>query len=151
MLFTPVCWWYGLCSFPQDAVRRKAETVADSGHVVGMVYLPLGWRGSWRLKPWDLRGSPFLPLPCLAPHILSFLLTTAVGTDEIPEARTERSFSVSSYRSHFCWHQYVLFVAQSQSRVRLCDPVDCSTPGSPVLPYLPEFAQVRVRWVGDVI
>ena len=22
----------------------------------------------------------------------------------------------------------------------LCDPVDCSTPGSPILQYLPEFA-----------
>ena len=31
----------------------------------------------------------------------------------------------------------------------LCDPTDCSTPGFPVLHYLPEFAQTRVHWVGD--
>ena len=31
----------------------------------------------------------------------------------------------------------------------LCNPMDCSTPGFPVLHYLPEFAQIRVHWVGD--
>ena len=33
----------------------------------------------------------------------------------------------------------------------LCDPTNCSTPGSPVLHYLPEFAQTHVHWIGDVI
>ena len=31
----------------------------------------------------------------------------------------------------------------------LCDPMDCSTPGFPVLHYLLEFAQIHVHWVGD--
>ena len=30
----------------------------------------------------------------------------------------------------------------------LCDLIDCSTPGFPVLHYLPEFAQTHVCWVG---
>ena len=29
--------------------------------------------------------------------------------------------------------------------------MDCSTPGSPVLHYLPKFAQTHVHWVGDAI
>ena len=29
--------------------------------------------------------------------------------------------------------------------------MDCRTPGLPVLPHLPEFAQVRVHWIGDAI
>ena len=33
----------------------------------------------------------------------------------------------------------------------LCDPMDCSTPGFSVLPYLLEFAQTDVHWVGDAI
>ena len=33
----------------------------------------------------------------------------------------------------------------------LCDPTDCSTPGFPVLHYLPEFAQARVHRVGDAM
>ena len=33
----------------------------------------------------------------------------------------------------------------------LCNPMDCSTPGFPVLHYLPEFAQTHVSWVVDAI
>ena len=33
----------------------------------------------------------------------------------------------------------------------LCDSMDCSTPGFPVLHYLPEFAQIHVHWVSDAI
>ena len=33
----------------------------------------------------------------------------------------------------------------------LCDPMDCSMPGFPVLHYLPEFAQTPIHWVGDAI
>ena len=33
----------------------------------------------------------------------------------------------------------------------LCNPMDCSTPGFPFLPYLLEFAQTHVHWVGDAI
>ena len=33
----------------------------------------------------------------------------------------------------------------------LCDPMDCSMPGFPVLHYLLEFAQIHVHWVIDAI
>ena len=33
----------------------------------------------------------------------------------------------------------------------LCDPMDCSKPGFPVLHNLPEFTQAHVHWVGDAI
>ena len=33
----------------------------------------------------------------------------------------------------------------------LCNPMDCSMPGSSVLHFLPEFAQIQVHWVGDAI
>ena len=33
----------------------------------------------------------------------------------------------------------------------LRDPVNCSTPGFPVLHHFPEFAQVHVHWIGDAI
>ena len=33
----------------------------------------------------------------------------------------------------------------------ICNPMDGSTPGSPVLHYLPELAQTHVHWVSDVI
>ena len=33
----------------------------------------------------------------------------------------------------------------------LCEPADCSTPGSLVLHYLPELAQTHVHWVCDTV
>ena len=40
---------------------------------------------------------------------------------------------------------------QLLSHVRLCDPMDCSTPGFPILHQLPELAQTHVHQVGDAI
>ena len=45
--------------------------------------------------------------------------------------------------THCCW------VTQSCST--LCSPMDCSTPGFPVLHYLQEFAQIHVHLVDDAI
>ena len=44
---------------------------------------------------------------------------------------------------------FSVVVVQSLSPVWLCDPLDCSISGSPVLHYLLEFAQIHVHWVGD--
>ena len=38
-----------------------------------------------------------------------------------------------------------------KSCLTLCGPMNCTTPGFPVLHYLLEFAQTRVCWVGDHI
>ena len=40
---------------------------------------------------------------------------------------------------------------QSLSHVRLCDPMNHSTPGLPVHHQLPESAQTHVRWVSNAI
>ena len=40
---------------------------------------------------------------------------------------------------------HVVVVARLPSPVRLCDPVACSTPGSSVLHYFQELAQIHVR------
>ena len=40
---------------------------------------------------------------------------------------------------------------QLLSRVQLCHPLDCSTPGFLVHHQLPELTQTRVHWVGDAI
>ena len=39
----------------------------------------------------------------------------------------------------------------AQSCLTLCDPMDCSVPGLPVLYQLPELAQTPVHQVGDAI
>ena len=53
------------------------------------------------------------------------------------------------------WHcstdQKLCFVfVESLSRVpTLCDPMDCSTPGFPVLQHLLELAQTHIHWISD--
>ena len=42
-------------------------------------------------------------------------------------------------------------VVHSLSCLALCNPMDCSTPGFPVVHYLLEFAQINVHWVGNAI
>ena len=39
----------------------------------------------------------------------------------------------------------------TQSCLTLCNPMDCRTPGLPVLHRLPELAQTHVHWASDVI
>ena len=43
------------------------------------------------------------------------------------------------------------FCPVTQSCLTLCDPMDYSTPGFPVLHYLPEFAQTHVHLISDAI
>ena len=45
------------------------------------------------------------------------------------------------------WGHYCCSVTQTCPT--LCDPMDCSMPGSPVLHYLLEFARIYVHWVSD--
>ena len=45
----------------------------------------------------------------------------------------------------------LLLFSHTQSCPTLCDPMDCSTPGFPVLHHLPELAQTHVYWVVDAI
>ena len=53
---------------------------------------------------------------------------------------------------HINVHTYINQSIQfSQSRLTLCDPMNCSTSGLPVHHQLPEFTQTRVRRVGDAI
>ena len=46
---------------------------------------------------------------------------------------------------------FVQFSSVAQLCPTLCDPVDCSMPGFPVLHQLPKFTQTQVHWVGDTI
>ena len=53
--------------------------------------------------------------------------------------------------SHLCFPHLPSFSSVSKSCPTLCNPMDCNTPGFPVLHHLPEFAQTHVHWVRDAI
>ena len=46
---------------------------------------------------------------------------------------------------------YSPFYSVTKSYLTLCDPMDCCTPGFPVLHRLPEFAQTHIHRVSDAI
>ena len=48
-------------------------------------------------------------------------------------------------------YRYCYCCSGVKSHWTLCDPKSCSMPGSPILHYLPEFAQTHVQWVSDAI
>ena len=48
---------------------------------------------------------------------------------------------VCTYK-YMCVESY--FCSVTKSCLTLCDPMNCCTPGLPVLHYLPEFAQTHV-------
>ena len=53
-----------------------------------------------------------------------------------------------------CYRTYQVFILVVQLLSHgpiLWDSTNCSTPGFPVLHYLPEFAQTHIHWVGDAI
>ena len=58
-----------------------------------------------------------------------------------------RHVFISLERVELLDHSWV----QSLSRVRLCYPMDCSTPGFPVHYQFLKFTQTHVHWVGDTI
>ena len=64
-------------------------------------------------------------------------------------------FSYSAFRcnSSFFLHNIpsYQFSSVTQSRLTLCDPVDCSTPGFPAHHQLLEFAQTHIPRVSDAI
>ena len=55
--------------------------------------------------------------------------------------REKKNLSVSVY----------IYCSVVQSCLTLCDPMDCSMPGFPVLHCLPKFAQTHVHQVSDAI
>ena len=62
------------------------------------------------------------------------------------------SWSIYTHVYNFMFWFYCFVVVQSlTSCLTLCDPMNHSTPGFPVLHHLLELAQTHVHWVGDAI
>ena len=49
------------------------------------------------------------------------------------------------------FHFFIFVVQRPKLFLTLRSPMDCGTPGFPVLHHLPEFDQVHVHWISDVI
>ena len=98
---------------------------------------------NWELLPSPLPSPPSFPsAPTRPPTTPSFW--SSGGTSWAREQLANSDFKILPRRS-------CCYCTVSQSCLTLCDPMDCSTPGFPVLRHLPELAQTHVHWVSDAI
>ena len=115
--------------------------------------------GSWSVKP--SRGAKYYWLSRekigavkksgnVIRYKLGLLATSEANKlrDELLEQEVEILFIKPADQERRWWIQ---FTSVPQSCPTLCDPMDCSTPGSPVHHQLPKLAQTHVHWVGDTI
>ena len=93
-------------------------------------------------------SSAYLRLLILCPTLWDPIAGSPPGSPVpgIFQARTLDRVAIS-FSSTWKWKVKV----NTLSRVRLCNPMDCSTPGLPVHHQLPEFTQTYVHWVSDAI
>ena len=80
------------------------------------------------------------PLLCFKTHSSRLL---SVGLCQGSRSLPFLSFNTRPCPPHRC--------LVAQACLTLGDPVDCSTPGFPVLHRLPVFARIHVHWVSDAI
>ena len=86
----------------------------------------------------DFSPFPYASILVPIPKILKNVRAYGLGI----EAKLNLSLTLSLPLSHvWSWGESLTVAVQSLSHVWLCNSGDCSTPGFPVLHYLPEFAQ----------
>ena len=146
------------------------------GHGLAFGFVLLHWRVTPRRlshmggtaveeSAWVLGFPYWLPhLGPIADHLhplqLVFLPCIFLGSISCRIGRTSYAVCKASSTGQ-AWNKYSLMggihvyiyycCSVAKSCLILCDPMDCSMPGSSVLHYLPEFAQIHVHWVGDAI
>ena len=123
-------------------------SINPSNEYSGLIFFKINWfdllavQGTFKrtlqhhsLKTWILWCSAFFMVQFSQP-----CMTTGKTI-----ALTIRTF----FKNHlkFC----CCCCSVTKSYPTLWDPMDCSTPGSSVLQYLPEFPQIHMPWVGDAV
>ena len=121
---------------------------------------PVFWPGEFHglYSPWGCKESDTTKRLSLF-HLLGVLSSVknskvfCVSLDLEPEPcpRASVLFLGCSSQALHPLPPLICCCAVPESCPTLCNPMDCSTPGSSVLYSLPELAQLHVHWVGDCI
>ena len=96
----------------------------------------------------------FLNFSCIYIVFIPLLLRKASLGHTKKEKKNEEVDKIKHCFLFASWYFQISQVSQPVqllSRVWLCDPMNCSTPGLPVHHQLPESTQTHVHWVGDAI
>ena len=87
----------------------------------------------------------------LQARILEYIAMLSSKGSSWPRDQTQVSFASCMAGRVFTTSSALLLLSFAQSCLTLCDPMDCSTPGFPVLHQLSELAHTHVHWVSDAI
>ena len=154
VLFSPELFWW-LCLVFLNQILSSNTYARRGNFFVGWAWILWGEvRASLKLQRWLLKSSThldrrttveFLKVGPLEHNYCSILRglhrnESLCGWQNIGLAR---KFGFSC-KFGFCWSVAQLYLT-------VCNPMDCSMPGFPVLHRLPELAQTHVCWVSDAI
>ena len=89
------------------------------------------WIRCWRPVTWGIRAAGSMKL-----------------YREVMEGANNVRYSDSIEMEAKCYRGWVFCCSVAKSWSTLCNPMDCSMPGSSILHYPTEFAQTHVHWVG---
>ena len=93
-------------------------------------------------------GSPVVRTPYFQCRGPASILVVQLGHEKYMYIRWD---TTSQFNYRMSEDNMVFSSIQSFIRVRLCDPMNCSTPGLPAHHQLPESTQTHVHWVGNAI
>ena len=131
---------------PRLSTRCPSEPPASKGRQAGPVPLraPYSLRGGTHLPPELTDGAGSRPS-----RLPGFLGWGAVGATLTSHSPSPHRQEAEGPADQVIFAAYICCCSVDKSCPTLCDPMDCSTPGSSVLHSLPEFAQIHVHWVSD--
>ena len=95
--------------------------------------------------------EPVLPLPPESPVLPATTWLPLPHSDQRSLCTSESDHVSPLLRTLHGSHLFFFSHSVAKSRLTLCDSMDCSTPGFPVLHCLPGFAQTYVHRVNDII
>ena len=109
---------------PEDPLEEETATHSSV----------LAWRIPWTKEPGGLQSMGVTKESDRTEHTATWGLYPVSLNPELPQG---------SLAHHPWWLQELMtqFSSVAQSRLTLCDPMDCSTPSLPVHHQLPEFTQ----------
>ena len=105
-----------------------------------------------RFHPWvaKIPCRAWQPTPVFLPGQFNVQRSLAGYSPWVAKSQTWLKYlNMHTHKTTLKQSKYSRNVAIVQSCSTLWDPIDESTPGCPVLHYLPEFAQTHVHWVSD--
>ena len=109
----------------------------------------------WVLSLFFFLSQPYVALQLEGSLKCDFKVSNHFGTERhASKGLTWMRNEQLGHRYHvfapFYWHT-LQFSSVAESCLNLCDPVDCSIPGFPVLHHLPKLVQTHVHQVSDSI